>query len=992
MAVPETTSNREQRIRALGEDIAARAQQARPGAFDREYWIGRLLEATMRDPAFKVNLFRLVDVLPVLQTTAQIRDHVREYLGDTTAELPKVFAHAVKLASGEHTGKLAARAVHKTVEELARRFIVGANPAEALSELRALHKDGFAFTADLLGEATRSDAEAEAYEQRYLDLIRALRDETAKWPARPSIDGGDNTLRANVSLKLTALDPHLDPVDAEGSVRSVMQRLLPIAREARAQGVFLNLDMEQWDVHGITLDAFEALARHDDLRDWPHLGIAIQAYTKSALDDLERLRAIAAERGAPVTIRLIKGAYWDFELVHAKQHGYAIPVFEQKAETDANFEACSQYLILNAEHLRPAFGSHNLRSLAHALVYAEEHGLPKDAVEIQMLYGMAEPERAALRDLGYRVRVYCPVGELIPGMAYLVRRLLENTANEGFLRQKYYEGAELDELLAPPQSQAGATAAIAEGDQPRAPFLNCPLRDFTDRHARNAFAEAVAALPQSFPIDVPVVVSGQHRDTERVESRPCPSDPRQAVAQVHYASVKDADDAVAAADAAWPAWRDRRVEERAALLEQLADRLESDRDRLAALQTYEVAKPWREADGDVAEAVDFCRYYAQRARFELAPQPLGYVPGEDNTLHYEGRGVCAVIAPWNFPLAILCGMTTAALVAGNTVVMKPAEQSSAIGHALFEHMLAAGFPSDVVHFLPGQGEVIGKRLVEHRDVALIAFTGSKAVGLNIVQTAGKTAEGQRQVKRVVCEMGGKNAIIVDADADFDEAVAGVLHSAFGYAGQKCSAASRLFVVEPAFAHFMRRFLATVRSMRVLPAHDPGCELPPVVDAEAHARLLKRLAEVQNDADVEVLYQGTVPTDGYFVPPTVLRIDSLEHPVMREELFGPILAVRPVASFEEALDAALDSEFALTGSVYSRRPAHLAEARNRFRVGNLYLNRGSTGAMVSRQPFGGFQLSGLGSKAGGPHYLLHFADPRAVSENTLRHGFSPDVLL
>ena len=990
MAVPEVTSNREQRIRALGEEIAARAQQARPGAFDREYWIGRLLEMTMRDTDFKVNLFRLVDVLPVLQTSAQIRDHVREYLGDSTAELPKVFAHAVKLASGEHTGKLAARAVHKVVEELARRFIVGANPAEALPELRGLHKDGFAFTADLLGEATRSDTEAEAYERRYFDLIRTLQEETAKWPARATVD--DDTPRANVSLKLTALDPHLDPVDPEGSVHSVMKRLLPIAREARALGVFLNLDMEQWDVQGITLDVFEALARHDDLRDWPHMGIAIQAYTKSALDDLARLRAIAAERGAPITIRLIKGAYWDFEIVHAKQHGYPVPVFEQKAETDAHFEACSQYLILNAQHLRPAFGSHNLRSLAHALVYAEERGLPKDAVEIQMLYGMAEPERAALRDLGYRVRVYCPVGELIPGMAYLVRRLLENTANEGFLRQKYYDGAELAELLAPPQPLVQTTSAIAEGEQPRAPFLNCPLRDFTDRGARSAFAEAVATLPQSFPVDVPVIVSGQQRDAEHTESRTCPSDPQQIVAQVHYASAKDAADAVAAANAAWPAWRDLRVEDRASLLEALADRLDADRDRISALQCYEVGKPWREADADVAEAIDFCRYYAQRARAELAPQPLGYVPGETNTLHYEGRGVCAVIAPWNFPLAILCGMTTAALVAGNTVVMKPAEQSSAIGHALFEHMRGAGFPPDVVHFLPGQGENIGKRLVEHRDVALIAFTGSKAVGLNIVETAGKTAEGQRQVKRVVCEMGGKNAIIVDADADFDEAVAGVLQSAFGYAGQKCSAASRLFVVEPAYDHFIRRFLAAVRSMRVAPALDPGCELPPVVDEEAHTRLINRLAETHNDADVEVLYQGTVPTEGYYVPPTVLRIDRLDHPIMREELFGPILTVRPVDNFDAALDAALDSEFALTGSVYSRRPAHLEEARTRFRVGNLYLNRGSTGAIVGRQPFGGFQLSGLGSKAGGPHYLLHFADPRAVSENTLRHGFSPDVLL
>ncbi len=390
------------------------------------------------------------------------------------------------------------------------------------------------------------------------------------------------------------------------------------------------------------------------------------------------------------------------------------------------------------------------------------------------------------------------------------------------------------------------------------------------------------------------------------------------------------------------------------------------------------------------EAVDFCRYYAREAEIELAPKSLGTGPGERNLWLYEGRGPTAVIAPWNFPLAILCGMTTAALVAGNPVLMKPAEQSSAVGYALFRRMREAGFPAGVVHFLPGIGEEVGRRLVEHPQVAAIAFTGSKDVGLSIIETAGRTHPDQRLVKRVVCEMGGKNAIVVDDDADLDEAVQGVVQSAFGYAGQKCSACSRALAVGAAYEPFVARLVEATRSLVIAPAHDPSCQLPPVVDREAHDRLM---GIVDNPpADVEVLYRGDVVEGGWYVPPLIVRIQDPDHPLMQTELFGPILAVAQVETFDEALEWALHSPYALTGAVYSRNPRHLDRAAREFRAGNLYLNRGSTGARVHRQPFGGAGLSGGGTKAGGPGYLLNFADPRVITENTVRHGFAPELAL
>jgi RHH-type proline utilization regulon transcriptional repressor/proline dehydrogenase/delta 1-pyrroline-5-carboxylate dehydrogenase len=361
--------------------------------------------------------------------------------------------------------------------------------------------------------------------------------------------------------------------------------------------------------------------------------------------------------------------------------------------------------------------------------------------------------------------------------------------------------------------------------------------------------------------------------------------------------------------------------------------------------------------------------------------------GEENALFYEGRGVCVVIAPWNFPLAILTGMATAALVAGNTAVLKPAEQSSAIAWRLREHMLAAGFPAEVVSFVPGVGEEVGPRLVSHRDVAQIAFTGSKGVGLAIVAAAAQTGPGQRAVKRVVCEMGGKNAIVVDDDADLDEAVSGVLRSAFGYAGQKCSACSRALVVDGVYDAFVGRLAAATAALPVGVAHAPRTVIGPVVDADAQARLLAAIEA----KGARKLFVGAAPADGWFVPPAILAVDDAQHDLMQRELFGPVLAVFRARDFDHALEVATGTEFALTGAVYSRSPGHLDEARRRFRVGNLYLNRGSTGALVGRQPFGGFAMSGTGAKAGGPGYLLQFADPRVVTENTLRRGFSPELL-
>ncbi|MGD0093810.1 MAG: proline dehydrogenase family protein, partial [Planctomycetota bacterium] len=979
-------------IQSFGAGLWQRISGEVPGLFNKDYWQGLVLEWAMRDPSFKNDMFRLVDVLPALGSSAQVAEHVRGLLLREGRELPAALAAAVKLASGSLTAGVTARAIRGNVAALAERFIIGKDAQGATPALRRLRQEGLAFTADLLGETTISDAEAQVYQGRYSSLIDQLGAETKAWPAAPVLDSdhAGPIPRANVSLKVSAMAPFLDAVDPAGSVARLRHKVLPLFLRAKEQGVFLGLDLEQYAIHGITFDLFESLALEPALRDWPHIGVAVQAYLKDSRRDVERLNALARGRGTPVTVRLVKGAYWEYELALSQQAGYPCPVFTDKAATDANYEALSAFLLENAEYLRPALASHNLRSLTHALVLARRLKVPPAALEIQMLNGMAEPERKAFCAAGQRVRIYCPVGELLPGVAYLVRRLLENTSNSGFLRLSHHDNADIGALLKAPQpgrQEAGAAKRMVRGD-PATPYECCPLTDFGVPENQRAFAAAVQKVRAALPLSVPVVIQGASSGGGATQERVCPSDAQTVVARVALATLEQAGRAAEAAYQAWPAWCDRPLHERAALLDRLGDELERDRLELAALQVWEVAKPWRESDADVAEAIDFCRYYARQALVELGARKTLCVAGEDNTLLYEGRGPAVIISPWNFPLAILTGMATAALVAGNTLILKPSGLASAIAYGLYQRMLRAGIPPEAVQFVPGAGAQVGMRLVEHPLVAQIAFTGGKDVGLEILERAAKVQPGQRQVKRVVCEMGGKNAIIVDEDADLDEAVAGVVKSAFGYAGQKCSACSRVLAVGTAYEAFARRLVEACRSLTLAPAHEPACQVPPVADGRAHQRLTGLIANPP--AGATLLFKGGVPQSGWFVPPAVFTVGSARHQLMQEELFGPIVALMKVDTFSRALDVAMSTEFCLTGGVFSRLPSHLDEARARFRVGNLYLNRGCTGAVVGRQPFGGSGMSGLGTKAGGPGYLLFFADPRVVCENTMRRGMAPEL--
>jgi RHH-type proline utilization regulon transcriptional repressor/proline dehydrogenase/delta 1-pyrroline-5-carboxylate dehydrogenase len=979
-------------VRRLGLSLFERLKGRKPGLFEAAYWQALLLDRAMRDPALKTDLFRLVDALPVLATSEQIARHAREYLLAGDRELPTGLGLALRATQNPLAASIAAFIIKQSVRRMAERFIVGQDASRARPQLKNLWDRGFGFTADLLGEATVNDAESEAYAQRYADLIESMPHETARWKPWAILDHGPAgpIPRANISLKLSAMDHLLDPADADGGVERLLKRVRPLLVRAKELGAFINFDLEQWNLHEITYRLLERVALDPEFTAWPHLGIVVQAYLKNADQDLDRFLALAARRGAPLTVRLVKGAYWDYEIVQSGLNGCPCPVFTQKGHTDANYERLVRRLLDNRATIHSAFGTHNLRSITVALAYAEKLGLPPGAFELQMLYGMAEPERDLLRSLGHRVRLYAPIGNLLTGMAYLVRRLLENTSNSSFLRLSHHDNVDIGLLLAKPESapDTGPTSSDPMREL-KSPFRNCPLADFTETDTAAAFTQAIIEAEKQMPWQVPVVIGGQARTTVPAFFHVTPNLKTRIAASTTSATIDDVERAVEIVQKTWPAWRELPLETRAARINDLGVRLEKDRLRLTAMEVHEQAKPWREADADVAEAVDFCRYYARQSLVELRPRAQGNLPGEDNALTYEGRGLCAVIAPWNFPLAILCGMTTGALVAGNAVLLKPAEQASAIAYAFYQHALAAGIPADILAFLPGDGAIVGDALVRHPHVVQIAFTGSREVGTAILRQAAEVVPGQSMIKRVVCEMGGKNAIIVDDDADLDEAVTGVIKSAFGYAGQKCSACSRLILVGNIRENFKQRLAAATAALLPSSATRADCLLPPVIDEASYEKLSNLIN--QPGMDVHCVYRGSAGSDGWFVPPAILEVTDPRHPLMQRELFGPILTVFAARDFSHALEVANDSEFALTGAVYSRSPHHLRQAREQFRVGNLYLNRPCTGALVDRQPFGGFKMSGAGTKAGGPGYLLHFAEMRVCTENTMRRGFTPEIL-
>jgi RHH-type proline utilization regulon transcriptional repressor/proline dehydrogenase/delta 1-pyrroline-5-carboxylate dehydrogenase len=976
--------NLEETVEKTGREIYSLIGKEIPSLLDSARWKGKLMEWAMKDDAFKVRMFRFIDVLPALKDDSLLVNLFNEYFADLQDNPMIVQRGIAGISKRGILPAIAGRVIRSRVEALAKQFIAGSDPEDSFSALNKLNEEGLTLSVDLLGEAVLSDSEAEEYIEKNLKLLDSLGDLTGGWEPVPLLHSDDQgpIPRWDLSVKVSSFYAHLDPIDWYGSITNVSEALRPVIEKAMEVHASLTLDMESYQHKDLTI----AILRHV-LREYDNLaccGIAIQAYLRDSMDDILGIIDYAKETGKRVTVRLVKGAYWDYETVTNRQRGWPVPVFLNKAETDLNFEELTKTLMGNTRYVRPAIASHNVRSISHAIGVAKVLKLPRNAFEFQNIYGMAEPVRSALVKMGYRVRVYTPIGELIPGIAYLIRRLLENTSNESFLRKSFSEETPIYVLIKAPEIPESSPADPCADKG----FRNEPPTDFSQADNREKMKAALQTVRKNFDAEYPLIIGDSEiRNKDHIVSTN-PARPEEVIGRVCRATSDDADKAVEEARKAWTTWRKTSVEDRADYLFKAAARMRDARFDLAALQVYEIGKTWREADGDIAEATDFLEYYGNEMLSLGVPRHLGSLAGESNLYFHEPRGVGAVIAPWNFPLAISTGMVSAGIVSGNCIIYKPSGLSVVTGWKLMEIFRAVGLPPGVLQFLPGPGESVGEHLVSHPGVDFVAFTGSKEVGLKIVELAAVTSIGQRNVKRVIAEMGGKNAIIVDETADLDEAVKGVLESALGFQGQKCSACSRAIVVRQAYEDFAHRLKEAMQSVPIGPPEDPAVAMGPVVDNSA-LKKINNYVEIGSREGTTVL-RRTVEGPGYFVGPVMITDVSPDSTIAQEEVFGPVLVVLKAEDIDEALEIANDTEYALTGGIYSRSPRNIAKVHEEFRVGNLYINRKITGALVGRQPFGGFGMSGVGSKSGGPDYLTHFTHVRCVSENTLRRGFAPEV--
>jgi RHH-type proline utilization regulon transcriptional repressor/proline dehydrogenase/delta 1-pyrroline-5-carboxylate dehydrogenase len=994
--------------RRIGEEIFQRAEAAGPSVFSIEFWQQQAMDWMTQDEDLKMRLFRFVEVLPSLRSGRAVARHLAEYLkprNGSRRPLSPLLQFALAYRRDDSWfASLVVDAARFGCSRMAKQFIAGATPEEAIATVVRLRGQGMTFTLDVLGETVIADRVARAHQQLYLDLIIELSRGARTWEPEPLLDHAPWGVlpRVNISLKLSAIVTKFDPIDPPATSHAVLDRLRPILRAARDTGSFLNIDMEHTAVKGLTLDIYKRVLSEPEFRDWADCGIVIQCYLPDGERDMADLIDWARRRGTPVTVRLVKGAYWDSETANALLNGWPIPVFTRKWQSDVAFETVAKMMLENADIIRPAFASHNVRSIAAVLAMEEALGLPPRTVEMQMLTGMGNPLKRAMVAMNQRLRVYAPCGDQMTGMAYFIRRLIENTANESFLRQTFSERTPVHTLLQDPAEHHPGPQTplprpfIQDIDETAEmkPFTNEADVDFSHAENRQAMEAALRSVRNQFGREVPAIIDNTPvPTTEWFESRN-PSDPREVVGRTAMCDSTIADRAVAAARGATEAWASAPAEERAAVLDRAADLLHDRRFEAAAWMVYEAGKTWREAQGDLMETADYLRFYAREARHLFRRTRRRDYPGEMNEYTYRPRGVVVTIGPFCFPMALLTGMTAAALVTGNTVIAKPARGASLCAAKIVDILIEAGLPPGVLNLVPGRGADVGDTLVNHPGVAMIAFTGSRDVGCRIIENTRRLPAGQTAFKHVIAEMGGSNAIIVDDDADLDEAVQATIASAFGYSGQKCTACSRAIVLKNVHDDYLAKLIEAAGDIRPAAADLPATTVGPLIDADALDRA-KCFVEAGKEEAHCVLEGRTSGVDddkratgGYFFSPVIFADVSPDARIAQKEIMAPVLAVIRADHFAHAIDIANNVCYAMTGGVYSRSPTNIELAKRRLQVGNLYVNRRITASRVDRQPFGGFKLSGLGTKTGGPDYLQQFAIPRTVSENTMRHGFAP----
>jgi RHH-type transcriptional regulator, proline utilization regulon repressor / proline dehydrogenase / delta 1-pyrroline-5-carboxylate dehydrogenase len=847
-------------------------------------------------------------------------------------------------------------AIARAMAMLGDRFVLGRTIGEALEEGARLSKAGYTCSYDMLGEGARTHKDAERYFENYRAAIAAIGAEGA---------GGDIASAPGISVKLSALHPRFAENQREICFKPLVEKLVVLCEAATKAGIGLTVDAEESERLEITLDIIHALLKHPVTQNWAGLGLAVQAYQKRATAVVDEVIESCRTHQRRMMVRLVKGAYWDSEIKRTQMGGFSdYPVFTRKVTTDVSYFACAKKLLGATDIIYPAFGSHNAYTLA-ALINLAPQGAK---FEVQRLHGMGEALHEQVIKAGVRSRIYAPVGAHADLLAYLVRRILENGANSSFVHQVQDSDVPIAALVHDPAEE------LRDYTSKRNAAIPLPADLFWEQARRNSAGVDLDAPPERDTFLAEVTHATQAwRPTSLVAGQPAEGDV--------------VEPALQAALAAQPLWAAESPARRAEVLDKAAELFEAHRAELAARLVAEAGRCVKNAVAEVREAVDLCRYYAAEARRTLNPQHLHGYTGEANTLALYPRGVIAAISPWNFPLAIFVGQIAAALVTGNAVVAKPAEQTPAIAYRAVQLLHSAGVPPAVLALLLGRGEEVGAALVNDRRINGVVFTGSTEVGraINVA-----LANRPGPVTPLIAETGGLNALVVDSTALPEQVADDVLVSAFDSAGQRCSSLRLLLVQEDVADKMLEMIIGATKALVVGNPMDLATDLGPLIDAEAKQNLIAHIERMKREG--KLLYAGEAPAAGHFVAPHIFEIPTVK--LLQREAFGPVLHVVRWSreNLPELLSDLRSLGYGLTGGVHSRRAGFVREVAAQMPVGNLYVNRNLVGAIPGVQPFGGEGLSGTGPKAGGPQYLARFCTERHTSTDTTAAGGNASLLM
>ncbi len=919
-------------------------------------------------------LFANASVWGLMLTGSLLKPHETGGLGGITRALLGRVGQPVLRATVTHAMGL-----------LGNQFVLGRTIGEALERAAESERRGYRFSYDMLGEGARTADDAARYLKAYEEAIDAI-------GAAQESAAGSVWQAPGLSVKLSALHPRFGEAQRAHCLPVLVERLSHLAGAAARAGISLTVDAEESERLELTLEIVATVLQQPVCATWEGLGLAVQAYQKRAPAVIDDLADHCRAHHRRMMVRLVKGAYWDSEIKRAQMNGLAdYPVYTRKVATDVSYLACARQLLARQDVIYPAFGSHNAFTLASLLSLAQ----PGQVFEFQRLQGMGRELHDQLVEAGHASRIYAPVGGHKELLAYLVRRILENGANSSFVHRVRDRDIPVAALVHDPAMELAAIAPKRNPSIPLPPDLFAPDRQNSagvDLDAQAVLAPFLTAVRES-PTHHTAgpILGGRLQEGEAVQQRLSPADQRQLVGTSSGATPAQVEEALTLAVEAQPKWAGRPVSERAACLDRAADLMETHRAELVALLGREAGRTLRNAVGEVREAVDLCRYYAMAARQELArPLTLRGYTGEINELTLAPRGIVAAISPWNFPLAIFVGQIAAALVTGNAVMAKPAEQTPLIAARAVQILHQAGIPGDVLALLPGPGETVGARLVQDPRVRAVAFTGSTEVGRLINQTL---ANRPGPIVPLVAETGGLNAMIVDSTALPEQVTDDVLASAFDSAGQRCSSLRVLFVQEDVADRMIGMITGALDQIRLGDPLSPATDMGPLIDTDAQKALEAHVARMKTEG--ERLYAGHLPEScayGHFFPPHVFGLESLT-PLTREA-FGPVLhVVRWQQGHVGKIVAALRaSGYGLTAGIHSRRAGFVAELAAALPVGNLYVNRNMIGAVPGVQPFGGEGLSGTGPKAGGPHMIRRFCTERCFTQDTTAAGGNTSLLM